>query len=367
MSVVGIKHAQSHATFVADRSGHHYTAPYIVTTDSARTGPRAIVDYIGNVVGRGISTTFRYADESDVFAFCNAIKPVRRASSQKVWDVTLEYSTKKAEDPEQPEWRDEDGKPTQDPFRYRGDIKIATQSVQAPVWKAWNVDPFLGGSYRRGANVLGAVTNSAGTVLDPPLMQEVPETIISTTSHAAGWDADWALGNVQHINTMTLQYTPYVLSAFNIAQKQFDAYTIRCTGLQGAFQESTDQNGETVRYWKVTQEFRIRARADLINPFDGWLDTVLDRGLSRTADDGDPDGHGGTFSTDDFEAGMSQTVGIRGIDGGRVGEPVLLNGAGQPLKLLPGSDADVGGIYFRWRKQPESTFSNMAWPIFEVV
>ncbi|MFO7963130.1 MAG: hypothetical protein R6U50_04345 [Desulfobacterales bacterium] len=361
MGIVSVKHAQAHADFIADRTGHHYTAPYIIETDGARVGPKEVVDYVGNVMNRGIDTTFKYADETDPFAFCDSIHPKRRDRSQTVWDVTLQYNTHTADrqDPDQRDWRDGQGNPTRDPFSWRGSMEVGTQLVQVPVWQAWNVDAFpkgtSAGTYFRPENTLGPVVNSAGVVLDPPLMTTVTETILSFALNVPGWDDTYVFVNSNRINTVSLAYSPSVISTFNVNDRTFRPFTVRCSGVQGSYRITTGPDGDPVEYWKAQMEFRIRERASAINPIDGWLESVLDRGLTRGAASGDPDGQGGQYGTGDIEDGMATAAAIRGPDGGRVGEMVLLDGSGQPMNMAE-DEAEQTGVYFRWRKHGASTF-----------
>ena len=146
---------------------------------------------------------------------------------------------------------------------------------------------------------------------------------------------------------------------YTILTQLFEPFTLKCTGAGASYFR---QNGEN--YWRYTYEFRHRARATETNPLDGWLETVLDRGLTRVAGKGDDDGFGGSFSMagDDHEDGMAHSAAIRGPLGDRIGELVLLDGHGAPL--VPGSGDDEG-VYFRWRVNPLADFRALPLPIFD--
>jgi len=369
MGVVSVTEAKQTASMVADRSGHRYTAPYLVEVSDARVGSFAIVDYFGDVLGRGIDSYFRYGDDYDMFSFCDSIRPTRRQRSLTQWDVVLEYSTPTDDGQrDQQEWRDPDGAPTRDPFSWKGSLSIATQYVEVPVWKAWNVDAFpldsTTGTYHRPANTLGPVVNSAGVVLDPPLTVSYPERVIQCSFNVPDWDEEDARVNENHINQMPIRFAPGLLSGFNVHQRTFDRYTLKCTTVQGQYGEVTGPAGNRISYWKVSMEFRVRLRSPAGDPFDGWLETVLDRGLTRGAEVGDPDGFGGQYSSDDLESGMGRATPIHGPSGGRIGELVLLDGTGQPLTDLDGTDAQ-NGVYCRWRVNPLATFLLLPYTVFE--
>jgi hypothetical protein len=374
MAIVSVKESQSHAQFIASREGHNWTCPYIIETDGARTGPLEIVEYFGNTLHRGIDSSMVYGDEHDPFAFCDSIAPVRRQRSHHTWDVTLQYSTPRARDAEseQRDWTDSEGNPTQDPFAWAGEMSIATQYIEVPVWSAWNVDAFPiestlypsdTATYYRDANTLGPVVNSAGTVLDPPLMAQVSEQVIHFTLNVPMWSGTWIESHENKINDVPLQYADRVVADYIVEPRTFAAYTLRCTSIRGSYAIAMD--GDTrVPYWKVSVEMRYRSRASDTNPIDGWLESVLDRGLSRGATFGDPDGYGGIYTLKgDHEDGMGHTSPIHGPSGSRIGEMVLLNGYGQPL--VPSDPRAKTGVYCRWRKHGASDFFfNMPFSIF---
>jgi hypothetical protein len=369
MGIESVQEAQATADMVADRSGHRYNAPYVVKVSDARVTPLEIVEYFGNTLKRGLDSPFRYADASDPFSYCDSIAPRRRTGSTNIWDVILAYSTPTAKDDEneQDDWTDEDGNPTRDPFAWKGDMSIATQYVQVPVWKAWNVDAFpidsTTGTYHRSAETLGPVVNSAGIVLDPPLTVDYPERVIQITKNVPDWSETTVIDNENHINGTSKQFAGSIVRDFNAVQHTYYAYEIKCTSIQGRYAEVADADGSRVRYWKCAMEFRIRMRSTLGDPFDGWLETVLDRGLTRGGGVGDPDGTGGQYASGDLESGMARAAPVRGPDGDRIGELVLLDGTGQPLTDLTGSDAQ-DGVYCRWRVNPVSNFDNLPFPVF---
>lgn len=368
MAIESIQETQAHAQFTANRSGHNWTCPYTVTVSSPRVGPLEIVNYFNHTVGRGIDSRMVYADETDPFAFCDSIAPVKRDRSGTVWDVTLLYSTPTAGDEErdQRDWRDRFGQPTRNPFEWVGDMDIGTDYVQVPVWKAWNEDAFpLGGGsgpYTRDYDTLGPVVNSAGIVLDPPLMTEVGEQVIRVVQNVSGWDDDWPANNENHISGTILKYSDALRANFDVAGRQFDTYTLKCTSVRGSYAQATVED-VVIPYWKVAVELRYRRRASPTYPFDGWLESVLDRGLSRAAVEGYPNGQGGQYSSDDFEDGMAHVAPARGPDGDRTGELVLLDGAGMPLD--PSDDRAKTGVYCRWRVHPWTDFQGLPFNILD--
>lgn len=364
MAVIEITEAAPHASYVASKDAHRWSCPYNVTTDSDRDGPKEIVRYMTDQARRGLGSAMVYADEEDPFAFCQSIAPTRKANSLREWSVQLEYASNPSQDPDKPKWLDDNGQPTGDPLAWRGDLRIGEAYVQAPVWKAWNVDPFphpdaTGGVYSRPADTLGPVVNSAGMVLDPPLLNEVTEVILSYASNVDTFKQEYIDECVNHINGSKLRLGLYLAKRFNMEQLQYEAYCIKCTAGEAVFASAVD-DGELKEYWRVAYEFRLRQRESETYPFDGWLESVLDRGYSRGLGAGDPDGYGGTVSAGDLKEGEAKATPIRGHDGLPVSEMVLLNGGGQPAE---GTFAQRG-MYMRWRKHPVTDFSKLAHLIF---
>lgn len=361
MSVTAIDEAQEHAQVVKDKAGTRYTCPYHVRVSSARDGGDVIIAYMESI-GRGIGSTLRYADQVNSFAFCESIAPVRKSRSTTEWTVTLQYAP--SEEDEQQQQPNPSGQPTDQPLDWRWDIESGSQLVQVPAWRAWNVDAFpLGGAgdgYERPADTLGPVVNSAGVVLDPPLMMNVVEHYFRLSGvvdlYALGWIDPYAGA----INEYNLRWHPQVAANYSISQNLFEPYTLKCTGATASYFR---QNGEN--YWRYTYEFRFRARESETNPFDGWLESVLDRGTTRWAGLGGPDGLGGTTSSTDFEAGMADMAAVRGPMGDRIGEPVLLDGHGKPLRR--GDEGDSEGVYFRWRVNKFADFRALPLQLFDSV
>lgn len=358
MAVISATAAQEHATVSKTRDGGtKYTCPYHVRTDSARDGGDVIVAYF-EALGYGLGASLRYADMVDDFAFCDTIAPVRQSRSRTDWLCTLSYSPTDESKEEQHE--DEDGNLTEDPLEWRYEISSSTATVQVPVWKAWNIDPFpvagSTGGYVRGVNTLGPVVNSAGIVLDPPLMKAMPEMVLQVSGNVDRYLRPWVLDYVDAINDTDLKFHPDLVSKYDVEDSLFEPYTVKCSAAGAQYHRQNDTN-----YWRYSYEFRFRNRASADQPVDGWLVSVLDRGLTRSAGPGEDDGFGGSFSqSDDHETGMTHKEPIRGPLGGRVGELVLLDGAGQPLTS---SDEDVG-VYFRWRVNHFEHFAAIPLKIF---
>jgi len=355
MTVTHIEEASDHAALVArEGNRHEWSCPYKIRVDSARDDGQTIVSYLAGI-GRGLGTILIYGDREDPTVRCKSIAPVRDPKSPWHWTATLTYSPL---DPEEPK-PDSEGNPSDDPLDWRYDVQSSTQFIQETVWAAWNVDgmPSNGGDlgYQRPAGTLGPVCNSAGVVYDPPLTRDVPMTVLRVTGIMTFYDQDKLDDFAGRINGNTLRWSKRMMKDYGFHKKTHQPYTVRCMGANAAaFWHKDDV------YYRYTYEFGIRQRADGTVTTDGWLETVLDRGLSRRAASGDPDGAGGVISPSDLATGMAHVAPILNYRDDPTPELVLLNGNGQPLTGV----AEAAGVFIRWRKDPLADFLDLPLVIF---
>ncbi len=358
MAVIKCDEAQQHATLTAGIGDNdEWQCPYIVTVDNARDDGRTIVNYFDSI-GRGLGSRLYYGDREELLVVCRSITPVRRAGSRFVWDVTLHYGPINVE-PQQ-DREDEDGNPTADPLDYRWDVSTGVQYYQTPVWKAWNVDPFppddgSAGGYARAADTLGPIHNSAGVVLDPPLMRNQSEHILRVTANVSMYDQTWA-DVANKLNKFSLTWSERLKTKYRMVPTTIEKYCLLCTSAGAVYRRENARD-----YWAWTWEFAIRTRATDTNPQDGFLESVLDRGITRIANAGAPDGAGDTISAADIETGMAEAAPVRDWQGEPVSELVLLDGHGQPLQ---GSDTwTAPPVYFRWRLHPFEPLNFLGLPV----
>jgi hypothetical protein len=348
MAAIECIEAQAHATLTVGLKGRHeWSCPYIITMEYANDDAMECVLHLESI-GRGILSNLAYGTTYDNTVVCKQISPTRRPQSAKVWDVVCTYSP-----PESADGTDEDGKPTDDPFAWRSFISCVMAYFQTPVWKAWNVDALpeggTGAGYKRPADTLGPVINSAGMVYDPPLMRETPEAVVRISGN---YHQYWQSGNITkkvgRINKWPL-YWHASMAKYGFGYDKHEPYCVLCSAAGADYRYENN-----LAFWRYTYEFRIRQRADDTNPQDGFLETILDRGLTRLANAGAPDGAGSTVSGASIKIGMAEAAGIRDWQGGRIGELVMLDGHGQPLQ---GSDTNTAPpVYFRWRVHPYGDF-----------
>lgn len=355
MTVSVIKEASDAAQLVAHSGGRReWVCPYHVTVTSPNDDAQTIVDAMA-AAGRGLNNTLTYGSRTDALVWCSRVAPVRNPTSPLHWLVTCTYETPPSTGPEP---TGEDGQATSDPLDWRYKIQTNTAFFETAVWNAWNIDPFPRpgghGTYARPANTLGAPVNSAGVPFDPPLTRQTPESLIRIVGYMPYFDSGDIDAFVGHINGRTIQWHPRLLTWYGFLNRLFPPYTVLCTSANAALQWLG-----TAPIWEMSYEFGIRDVADAINPQDGYLETILDRGLSRSARSGDSDGAGGTISASDLTPEMSPVAPIRDVTGSRTPEPVLLDGRGYPLQ-----SSGIPGIFFRWRIHPTAEFAGLPLDIF---
>jgi hypothetical protein len=349
MTIVAIKEAAAHAGLIAAKAGKHdWTAPYILTSDNPRDDGLTCVEYMTSI-GRGVGTRFKYGDRTDDGTYCKTIAPTRMSNSVDHWAVILTYSQNDGG-----KGSNEDDEPTDDPLDWRYEISSGTQFFQVPVWQAWNMDVMplggAGGGYQRPLNTLGPVHNSAGIVYDPPLTRDVPEMVLRVSGNALYYWSAMLQVTGGTINQFEIGWSKRLCAKYGFVAQYFRPCCVLCNSATADYRF---ENG--LAFWRYTFEFRLRQPADEINPQDGFLESVLDRGLTRIANPFAPDGHGGTFPSENFKAGMAEAAAIRDVEDRRVPEMVLLDGHGQPLR---GSDTLAAPpVYFRWRVHPYGVFT----------
>jgi hypothetical protein len=261
------------------------------------------------------------------------------------WQVICECSTLEPQDKE-----DDEGNPTEDPIDWRYDISCSTQLFQVPAWSGWNVDVMNGVP----ANTFGPIRNSANIVYDPPLMREIPETVLRISGNAWEFWAAILMVNAGSINQFEIAWSNLLCEKYGFVAQSFAPYCVHCTAVGADYRV---ENG--YRFWKYTFEFHMRTPADSVNPQDGFLETILDRGITRAAGSGDPDGKGGIISPSDILEGMAPATAVRDIEDRRIPETVLFDGKGQPLIDL------TKPVYFRWRIHPFGAFNYIPLDIFK--
>jgi hypothetical protein len=348
MTVINWIEAKEHASLVASRLGkREWTAPYILEHDDPRAGAQECVDFMDSI-GRGLSSGYRYGDWQDPLKLCKQMSVSRIPGSAVHWQLISTYSDLEPRDGE-----DEDGNPSDNPIDWRYEISTGTQYYQVPVYKAWNMDVMplggSGGGYKRPVETLGPVHNSAGTVYDPPLTRDIAETVLRISGNALEYVEAVLQYTVGTINQFELHWSDRLTERYGFKVQYFRPCCVLCSSAGVDYRVDND-----IRYWRYTFEFRMRRPADALNPQDGFLETILDRGLNRLAMAGGPDGHGGTYSALDFHAGMPDVVAVRDVEDRRIPEMVMLDGHGQPLR---GSDTlEAEPVYFRWRVHPYGVF-----------
>lgn len=364
MAIIEWVESASAASLTASRLGRReWSAPYMLISDNDRDDAQVCVDFM-DTIGRGLSMPFRYGDREDFGSFCKQIRAVRRAQSTKHWDVTCSYAPWEGDKNDNEQKETKEGEPAESPLDWRWDISLSVQSLQVPVEKAWNMDPFPpndggSGGVTRPVYTLGPMHNSAGITYDPPMMRNVNELILRVTANTQEYDSNLATQFVNAINSVQVSWSAVLQTYYGMKADSFPPYCVKCLAAGGVYRRT-----DNISYWAQTWEFALRERASELNPQDGFLETVLDRGFSRIANGAAPDGRGGTISGGDIKTGMAIASPIRDLEGERPPEMVLLNGHGQPLQTT--STWSQNPVWFRWRLDKLAVFQAIPIDIFDV-
>lgn len=348
MTCVELKSAAQAPTCNETRKARKYQAPWYVRTDDPADGPRVVIDYMRDQ-GFTLGSPYAYGNDADPFSYLESITPSRLPKSVEWWLVMLGYSPLD-EDQEKP---DKQGNPTNDPLSWRQEHDMGFASWQTPVWKAWNLTAFphpdctAGATtpYTRPTGCEGPVVNSAGVVLDPPLMKDEFDRVWQITAYDKEWDDQQALDYMGRVNLFPVKYHDDLITyyAFKQPTEKFALATWKCTQYTA---RARYQPG--MIYWEYSLEFRYRAS--------GWYEEVLDRGIAAR---GAPGGATGTGNDMPATAATGSAPAMPVVDGigRRVPELVLFDGGGLPIPA--GEATEATGFYFQWLKDPTAMFHNM--------
>lgn len=315
-----------------------YRATYEVTVDDAD--------------GDGVLAALSAAglpDDGDPFHFCGetdanvslvSLAPTRINRLQ--YRITANW--KRPTLAEQP--IDPDGNPTNDPLHFREEITRGFVTRTRPVERAEYLGGFTnahGGIAQRartaaqGGNPIGPIISSAMQVYDPPLTEEVSYPVLRITRSERGYDGGTYDEYIDTINVdeFAIEKPWYLFS------ESFAPYTVMMNDISAALHF---HNGFS--YWRVMYELYIDPS--------GWDVELPDRDVVARAMPGDPNGKGGTWSNDDFVAGMPRNRQLLDPNGVPINRPVLLDGDGQPLE----NQLDPP-VYTKWRIYPVAFFANL--------
>lgn len=330
-----------------------YTVNLTVTVNDANDDGGVVVTYL-EANGYALFSIYSQPNHVDVRAVVQTITATRRDGSTTIWDAVVTYGSSDEEKSDQ----DDDGNQTNDPLSFAYAIEVSSAVEQMVAWNAENTEAFPKAdpghtTYTRTANTWGPVVNSAGTPLDPPLMREHYDGIYTFRGNAATFVAALVDDVRGKCNQLAMKFSDLLTTKYGMdATKVFDAYTLKCTEARAVFVRSN-----AIQYWEYTYTFRHRPLNPNHTPYEpdtvphGWMEQILDQGVTRFAYNGVPDGKGGNYTEADFLLGMANTVPILGPDNKRIREPVLLNGAGQPnVAISPTLPADPTGTWFGYNK-----------------
>lgn len=321
-----------------------YTALYRVQTSSRYDQPETITSYFA-ANGPYLGFVYQFGNDIDIGAVCDSIRPKRLTEHELLWDVEFHYSTAPAR-----EGQDENGNKTGNPLNFRDEIDVSQTSITRTAEKAYRLGGFTGlAATKYPIDSFGDVVNSAGVPFNPTLEKEHKQHVIRITKYRSSYPGGHA-ALLMHLNDndWTINKPNY---NFSVSIKKHHGQFV---SMPASFDF---QNG--VKYWKVPYEI-------LWDPVYELNDEILDRGLTRRAVIGDPDGRGGTigFKADgsamdseemaaQMPPGTPPALRIRDAFGDPINEPVKLNGDGQPLK-----DGEAS-VWLKYRKFPEGDLSSL--------
>lgn len=334
------------------RISDSYKSRYLVTCDDPTDSPdRVLAFFRGHSSFNGVplpwmGRIFRFGNGGSTSSVCNSVVANYIQNSGGKYHVDAGHEPVEGGDEEDnppQEGEDEDGKLTDNPERWRDEISVGYTQISIPA-ESGIFRRFVGGA---GDNLVlkpgqtRAVTNSAGVPFDPLPEYEVEIKIIRITRYAVRYD-----------NFLFRNFQGAVNSDNVVINKPKYRFTENIPQYCGRLKLNNEfAIINAIKIWRQTTEIYV-------NPL-GWRRQIVDRGLDRRAMHGDPDGAGGTLSTDDIgDRGDPYHRKIVDADSYPIVEPVLLDGKGQPL------DPGLPPVFLEFSFYSERPFAglvNAAW------
>lgn len=329
MSVVSAKqiHDSTNGTFT--KRARSQSVVYRVQTDDPQDGPNTVVSSSSLP---SLGSYYSFGGESDTVSRLTR-KVARRTSNRLVWTVECQYETpgSKSGSPSGKQRYDENGEEVENPLDEFRRVSVRSTKLTLPVEEA---ELLSAGFPGRAQNTFGPVTNSAGQPFNPPLTQEVPITVITLTDNREEWPEALAEAegkvNSDFFSIIRKGYAPL-----------FVPHDCMCDSVSGSLMFEAG-----VFFWEV--EIVI-----LYNPLK-WRTQVLDRGFLHNAEEGDPDGEGGTVTEGDILAGAAPLRGAADNFGVPYSEPILLDGQGNAL------ERGAEPVFLEYRVYEETPFTPLA-------
>ena len=299
--------------------------------------------YFGDIyqVGDVESDAGSYLQEMDT--------PERAKGAENIWTTTLHYKPLTDDSKVQPH-KDGSGALTTNPLDFRPKVSIAYAGHTKPVEKATYRAGFLHVPELVAADTVRPITNSnLVEPFDPPFEKDQSRKVIRIRLNTLYFRDDHADSYIDSLNLTTLNWAPELAGTvaglpWGITREtSYAPYTLKVANITASPRRESFEISD-VRYDVEYYEVEVEIHYDR----DGWRIEALDRGLHRGAQPGDPDGRGGSLSLTDAPAGVPLIAAIVDNDGLAVNHPVLLNGAGQPLRDLT---APVFITYSQYREQ----------------
>ena len=348
-----------------DRSnkGRTYSATYRVATDSYNDQTKTIIDYFqnntrdhaGTIDLPYLNSSYSFGRDYEALALCHKITPAREQGSQTNWLVKFDYKTPEQEEDETQE--DAKGEATNNPLDWNWTVDVSFADYTRPVTHATYRGGHTGTNFLRMFETADgkdravlAPMNSAGTIFDPPLewnclrqvfrfgkyRHEYPDGMADNwrAVNSKGFEIEVKDPNV--VNKNGLPRTDKKLLGWH-----FDPFQVQVVSANASV---VRKNNMTV--WQISSEIHCDYEF-------GYRVQVPDRGVVALADQGAPDGMGGTFSAGDpASTGIPEERSMRDKLGNAMQQPVLLDGNGQPLaKNKP-------VVYLTWSIYPETEFQS---------
>ncbi len=320
-----------------------YKVAYRVQTDSPGASDQIVKNYFKqNSALPWYGRVWRHGGINDPRSICSKIevKYIERSEGWHDADFTFEPIEGGGGNESKPS-ESADGKLSEDPLEWRREISITSSPtgfpVQDAIFRGFDPPGIANNLLQPGMRTVPC--NSAMIPFDPPPEFDRSFAILRiATRMPRYWEDQLAVWrDVVNVAAFTFDWPLYNFH-FRIPQ-----YHGRIKHLGGTYQFENN-----ISHWRIETEIWIHPK--------GWHDPLADLGTQRRATFGDPDGNGGTISTDQLpQPGVPHAKQILDADGIPVMAPVPLDGNGQPVPLK-GEGANKR-VWLNYQYYPEGDFA----------
>lgn len=324
-----------------------YSITYRAVCDSALDTPPVVYQYLEQNKGTApwFDNKLQVGNGSDPDAVVRTIDVETVENSTGLFDIVVGFDPLNIDQENQPLNPGTDGELTPNPLDWYDEIDVSYTQTAMPceegIFRGFNQGGFgvVNGYMAIGSTL--PITNSARVAYDPPIEEERDIRVIRISRNVVEYDGPFFKGYQGRVNADQV----VIDKPFYRFRDVLDPFTAKIKYIGATFGVTSG-----IKYYRQTIEIHV-------DEIFGWRRKILDRGMVRKREAGDPPGDGGAdlSATDEQDEGKANVELNTDASSNPIPEPVLFNGRGQPL-----ANASSKAVYGIWSTKPEVPFAPLA-------